>query len=127
MRKKPQLILIVFALLTHSITAQDYSIGLKGGANYNNIGELPFTIQDYFKFTGGFKNMMRKGGSSFNVTSNDLGIIGLRNNQAANIETTFGASAVCAEHRLPVFANLLVVEFDCLGPWISMVIRFARV
>jgi len=40
MRKKPQLILIVFALLTHSITAQDYSIGLKGGANYNNIGEF---------------------------------------------------------------------------------------
>ena len=40
MRKKPQLILITFALLTHSITAQDYSIGLKGGANYNNIGEF---------------------------------------------------------------------------------------
>jgi hypothetical protein len=61
-------------------------------ANVNNIGELPLTAQDYFKFTGGFKNMMRKGGSSFNVTSNDLGIIGLRNNQAANIETTFGAA-----------------------------------
>lgn len=61
-------------------------------ANKNNIGELPLTAQDYFKFTGGFKNMMRKGGSSFNVTSNDLGILGLRNNQAANIESTFGAA-----------------------------------
>ena len=60
--------------------------------NINNIGELPLTAQDYFKFTGGFKNMMRKGGSSFNVTSNDLGIMGLRNNQAANIESTFGAA-----------------------------------
>ena len=61
-------------------------------ANVNNIGELPLTAQDYFKFTGGFKNMMRKGGSSFNVASNDLGIMGLRNNQAANIESTFGAA-----------------------------------
>lgn len=61
-------------------------------ANVNNIGELPLTAQDYFKFTGGFRNMMRKGGSSFNVASNDLGIMGLRNNQAANIETKFGAA-----------------------------------
>jgi len=60
--------------------------------NFNNIGEMPLTAQDYFKFTGGFKNMMSKGGSSFNVTSNDLGILGLQNNQAANIETTFGAA-----------------------------------
>lgn len=61
-------------------------------ANKNNIGELPLTAQDYFKFTGGFKNMMRKSGSSFNVVSNDLGILGLRNNQAANIESDFGAA-----------------------------------
>ena len=61
-------------------------------ANKNNIGELPLTAQDYFKFTGGFKNMMRKSGSSFNVGSNDLGILGLRNNQAANIESDFGAA-----------------------------------
>lgn len=67
-----------------------YSLNVIG--NVNNIGELPLTAQDYFKFTGGFKNMMRKGGSSFNVASNDLGIIGLRNNQAANIESTFGAA-----------------------------------
>ena len=67
-----------------------FSINVIG--NKNNIGELPLTAQDYFKFTGGFKNMMRKGGSSFNVVSNDLGIMGLRNNQAANIESSFGAA-----------------------------------
>jgi len=67
-----------------------YSINVIG--NINNIGELPLTARDYFKFTGGFRNMMSKGGSSFNVTSNDLGILGLRNNQAANIETKFGAA-----------------------------------
>jgi hypothetical protein len=67
-----------------------YSVNLIG--NLNNIGELPLTTQDYFKFTGGFKNMMRKGGSSFNVSSNDLGIGGLRNNRAKNIDTKFGAA-----------------------------------
>ena len=67
-----------------------YSVNVIG--NINNIGELPLTMRDYFKFTGGFRNMMSKGGSSFNVSSNDLGILGLRNDQAANIDTKFGAA-----------------------------------
>jgi hypothetical protein len=67
-----------------------YSINLI--TNFNNIGELPLTVQDYFKFTGGFKKMMQKGGSSFNVSSNDLGISLLRNNRAKEIETNFGAT-----------------------------------
>lgn len=66
-----------------------YSVNLI--TNLNNIGELPLTIQDYFKMTGGFRNMMSKGGSSFNVGSNDLGIAFLRNNRAKNIDTQFGA------------------------------------
>jgi hypothetical protein len=66
-----------------------YSINLI--SNFNNIGELPLTIQDYFKFTGGFRSMMAKGGSSFNVSSNDLGIALLRNDRAKEIETQFGA------------------------------------
>ena len=61
-------------------------------SNLNNIGELPLTMQDYFKFTGGFKNMMKKGGSSFNVSSNELGIMGLRNDKAKEINTKFGAA-----------------------------------
>lgn len=67
-----------------------YSINLI--ANFNNIGELPLTINDYFKFTGGFRNMMSKGGSNFNVATNDLGISLLRNNRAKEIETQFGAT-----------------------------------
>ncbi|KAF2512643.1 carboxypeptidase-like regulatory domain-containing protein [Flavobacterium foetidum] len=67
-----------------------YSINLI--TNFNNIGELPLTAQDYFKFTGGFKNLMKKGGSNFNVSSNDLGISLLRNNRAKEIETKFGAT-----------------------------------
>ncbi|MES2545826.1 MAG: carboxypeptidase regulatory-like domain-containing protein [Bacteroidota bacterium] len=67
-----------------------YSINLIG--NFNNIGELPFTAQDYFKFTGGFRSMMKKGGTNFNVSSNDLGISLARNNRAKEIETQFGAT-----------------------------------
>jgi hypothetical protein len=67
-----------------------YSINLI--TNFNNIGELPLTIQDYMKLTGGFKSMMSKGGSSFNISSNDLGISLLRNNRAKEIETKFGAA-----------------------------------
>jgi CarboxypepD_reg-like domain len=67
-----------------------YSLNLI--TNFNNIGELPLTVQDYFKFTGGFKNMMKKGGSNFNLSSNDLGISLLRNNRAKEIETQFGAT-----------------------------------
>lgn len=67
----------------------DYSVNLI--TNFNNIGELPLTAQDYFKFTGGFRSMMKKGGSNFNVSSNDLGISLLRNNRAKDIETKFGA------------------------------------
>ncbi|WP_366185111.1 carboxypeptidase regulatory-like domain-containing protein [Flavobacterium ovatum] len=67
-----------------------YSINLI--TNFNNIGELPLTTQDYYKFTGGFRGVSRKGGSSFDVSSNDLGISGLRNNRAKDIETKFGAT-----------------------------------
>lgn len=67
-----------------------YSINLI--TNFNNIGELPMTVQDYFKLTGGFRGMMRKGGSSFDISSNDLGISLLRNNRAKEIETQFGAA-----------------------------------
>lgn len=61
-------------------------------SNFNNIGELPLTIQDYFKMTGGFRNMMSKGGSNFSISSNDLGIQLMRNNRAKDIDTKFGAA-----------------------------------
>lgn len=67
-----------------------YSINMIG--NFNNNGELPLTMQDYFKMTGGFRSFMKKGGTNFNVSTNDLGISTLRNNRAKNIETKFGAA-----------------------------------
>src|SRR5690606_20842800 len=68
----------------------EFSVSLL--SNFNNIGELPLTAQDYFKFSGGFRNMMKKGGTNFNVASNDLGISLMRNNRAKEIDTQFGAT-----------------------------------
>ncbi|MBD3583190.1 carboxypeptidase-like regulatory domain-containing protein [Flavobacterium selenitireducens] len=67
-----------------------FSVNLIG--NFNNIGELPLTMQDYFKMTGGFRSAMRRNGTNFNVSSNDLGIAMLRNNRAKEIDTDFGAA-----------------------------------
>lgn len=67
-----------------------YSLNFIG--NFNNIGELSLTIQDYFKFTGGFRNMARRSGTNFSVASNDLGISLLRNNRAKEIVSEFGAT-----------------------------------
>ncbi|GAB1308007.1 carboxypeptidase-like regulatory domain-containing protein [Urechidicola sp. KH5] len=58
----------------------------------NNIGEVPFTRQDYFRFTGGFRNIMNRGGTSFNAGNAGLGLSGLQNNMANEIETKFGAA-----------------------------------
>jgi len=55
----------------------------------NNIGEIPFTFRDYFKFSGGFKNMMKSGG--LNISSNSLGLSFLKDNKAKEITNNFGA------------------------------------
>ncbi|SED13324.1 CarboxypepD_reg-like domain-containing protein [Tenacibaculum sp. MAR_2009_124] len=57
----------------------------------NNIGEVAFTMRDYFKFTGGFRSFGESNGTNFNVASNDISFLTLRNNRAKNIEAQFGA------------------------------------
>ena len=57
--------------------------------DFNNIGEIPFTFRDYFKFTGGFKRMMRGGG--LNISSNSLGLSLIKDNKAKELSNKFGA------------------------------------
>ncbi|MCF6306366.1 MAG: carboxypeptidase-like regulatory domain-containing protein [Flavobacteriaceae bacterium] len=59
--------------------------------DFNNIGEVPFTFRDYFKFTGGFRNFNRGGGTNFNVSQSDLGFALTQNNKAKEIEAKFFA------------------------------------
>lgn len=60
--------------------------------NLNNIGEQPMTFSDYFRMSGGLKNISKKGGSNFNVSTNDLGISLIPNNRAKEITNRFGAA-----------------------------------
>ena len=66
-----------------------YSINII--SDFNNIGEVPFTFRDYFKFTGGFRNFNRGGGTNFNIRQGDLGFAITQNNRAKEIETKFFA------------------------------------
>ncbi|MFK5983709.1 MAG: carboxypeptidase-like regulatory domain-containing protein [Flavobacteriaceae bacterium] len=59
--------------------------------DFNNIGEVPFTFRDYFKFTGGFRNFNRGGGTNFSVSQSDLGFALMQNNKAKEIEAKFFA------------------------------------
>lgn len=59
--------------------------------DFNNIGEAPLSFRDYFKLTGGFKNMMRRGGTRFSTSSNSLGFSLLQNEMAKDVVSKFGA------------------------------------
>ncbi|UMB60314.1 TonB-dependent receptor [Lutibacter sp. A80] len=67
----------------------DKSINLL--ADFNNIGEAPFTRQDYFRFTGGLRGAVSGSGTSFNVSSGGLGFMTTQNNRAQEITSKFGA------------------------------------
>lgn len=63
----------------------------------NNIGEQAFTMRDYFRFNGGFESMGGKGGSSFSLASDDLGIAMMQNDRA--FETTSALAALNITHN----------------------------
>ena len=78
-----------------------YSINIL--TDFNDIGEVPFTRRDYFNFTGGFRNFGR-GGTSFNITSDDLAFATLQNDRANEINTKFGAAnfSLAANKKLDI-------------------------
>lgn len=58
--------------------------------NANTIGDAPFTMRDYFRFSGGMKNLLRAQGASINSVSNDVGLLMMQNNTAKDVSTLFG-------------------------------------
>ncbi len=60
-------------------------------ADANNVGELPFTLQDYFRFSGGMAGLGSRTGSSISLSGEDLGIPMAQRNNAASLETALGA------------------------------------
>lgn len=69
--------------------APKLNINLIGGSN--NVGEQTFTLQDYFRFSGGMAGLGGKAGSRVALSSDDLGIPLANRDNAASLETTLGA------------------------------------
>ncbi|MBQ4916023.1 carboxypeptidase regulatory-like domain-containing protein [Maribacter sp. MMG018] len=67
-----------------------YSINII--TDLNNIGEVPFTRNDYRNFTGGFRNISSRGGSSISTGTDALGLSATQNNRANDIDTKFAAA-----------------------------------
>ncbi len=67
----------------------DYSINII--TDLNNLGEVPFTRSDYRNFTGGFRSINSRGGSSIDIGSDGLGLSTAQNNRANEIDTKFAA------------------------------------
>jgi hypothetical protein len=57
----------------------------------NNIGEPAFTAQDYFRFSGGLRNLNRRSGSNLNIANDNFAGAFGRNNRAQNVVSEFGA------------------------------------
>ncbi|MCE7056107.1 carboxypeptidase-like regulatory domain-containing protein [Algoriphagus sp. AGSA1] len=60
-------------------------------ADANNVGELAFTLQDYFRFSGGLANLSGKSGSTLNVNAEDMGIPMAQRNNARDLRTELAA------------------------------------
>ncbi len=60
-------------------------------AGSNNVGELTFTTQDFFRFTGGLSSLSRGAGSSFQTSSNSLGIPFAERNNARSLDNQTAA------------------------------------
>ena len=69
--------------------APKLNLNLIGGTN--NVGEQTFTLQDYFRFSGGMAGLGGRTGSQVSLGSDDLGIPMASRDNAASLETTLGA------------------------------------
>lgn len=69
--------------------APKVNLNLIGGSN--NVGEQTFTLQDYFRFSGGLAGLGGKTGSKVSIGSDDFGIPMANRDNAASLETHLGA------------------------------------
>lgn len=55
-------------------------------ADANNIGELAFSMRDYFRFAGGLGSLAQRNGSNLSISSDQLGIPMAEKNSAASLD-----------------------------------------
>jgi hypothetical protein len=78
--------------LAHANTfyyAPKLNVNFIGGMN--NVGEQPFTLQDYFRFSGGMGGLASRAGSRIQVNGEDLGIPMATRSNANSLETNLAA------------------------------------
>ena len=78
--------------LAHANTfyyAPKLNVNFIGGTN--NVGEQPFTLQDYFRFSGGMGGLASRAGSRVQVNGEDLGIPMATRSNANSLETNLAA------------------------------------
>lgn len=69
--------------------APKLNVNLIGGSN--NVGEQTFTLQDYFRFSGGLSGLSSRSGSRVQLNSEDLGIPLANRTNAFDLQSTLGA------------------------------------
>ena len=69
--------------------APKLNLNLIGGTN--NVGEQPFTLQDYFRFSGGIGGLSARSGSRVQINGEDLGIPMATRSNANSLETNLAA------------------------------------
>ncbi|HAH37055.1 MAG TPA: TonB-dependent receptor, partial [Algoriphagus sp.] len=69
--------------------APKLNVNLIGGSN--NVGEQSFTLQDYFRFSGGLSGLSSRSGSRVQLNSEDLGIPLANRTNAFDLQSTLGA------------------------------------
>lgn len=57
----------------------------------NNIGRQAFTARDMFRFNGGFSGLSSRSGSSFTVSNDQFGSLGMQANNARKLNSAVGA------------------------------------
>ncbi len=78
----------------------------------NNIGQAAFTMRDYFRFSGGFRQLSSRSGFNFNFAQDDLGIPLGQNNRANEVIGRFGAANFSYNPRKDLSLSGFVIASD---------------
>ncbi|PCE63316.1 TonB-dependent receptor [Sediminicola luteus] len=57
----------------------------------NNLGKQAFTLNDYFRFNGGFSSLSGSSGGGLRLSQDDIGLSFMQNNRARSIDSKLGA------------------------------------
>ena len=99
----------------------DTSVNLIGKSN--NTGDVPFTFRDYFRFSGGFKNVNSGMGTSFNINDSGLGFLLTQNDRANELQSHFGAANATHQISKKLSISAFIIYSDNQTRFINQSIK----